>query len=200
VKDPNLKTPIGGWQGRVIRVEEDMVDIAWDSPTLQAMPTRMIEWCEEEGLDWAEMRLGVGEVELAEPRDTSAAMVRVKKELAAQHAYAYLGEEGRRIQKVLAGIDPDDELKALKVWRKHLKAVLTLPFEAEVSEHGGPFRVGEKVRVIGLSDVIDDGYGLIAELGGHHAGSAYPLCDLEVMRQSPNHQLVHDYAVWFANR
>ena len=199
-KDPDLNLPISGWQGRVTVIEDDMVDIAWDSLTLQAMPAKMIDWCEEEGLDWAEMRLGIDEVEPAKPRDTPAAAARAKKTLAAQHAYAYLGEEGHRILKVLAGIDPDDEMKALKAWRKHLKAALTFPFEAVVSEHGGPFRVGEEVRVTGLSDVIDDGYGLIAELGARHAGSAYPLCDLEVTRKSPNQLLVHDYAVWFANR
>ena len=200
VKDPDLQTPIGGWQGRVILVEEDMVDIAWDSLTLQVMPARMIDWCEEQGLDWAEMRLSADEVEPAEPRDSAAAAAHAKKTLTEQHAWAFLGEEGRRIQKVLVGIDPEDDWKAMKVWHRHLKKALTFPFEAVVAEHGGPFRPGEKVLVIGLNAHVDDKYSVIADLGGRHAGYAYPLCDLEVQGKSPNRQQVSDYAVWFANR
>ena len=200
VQDPDFRLPLSGWQGRVIAIEEGSVDIAWDSLTLQTMPTAMIDRCEVEGLDWAEMRLPIDEVEPVELRDTVAAVARVKRAITTQHAWAFLGEPGLRIQKILCGIEPEDDTAALKAWRKHLTVALAFPFDAVVTEHVGPFRVGEKVVVTALSDVIDDTYGLIAELGAARVGYAYPLCDLEATRKSPAQQLVQDYAVWFANR
>ncbi len=98
VKDPDLGRSIGGWQGRVTSCDGATVEIAWDSLTLQAMPPRMIERCEVEGLDWSAMWLGTDEVQTAEPRDRPSDAARVKKALARQHVWAHLGPEGRRIQ------------------------------------------------------------------------------------------------------
>jgi len=202
VKDPDYGTALTGWQGRATTIEDDgIVEIAWDSVTLRAMPAASIDRAEEEGLDWSTMRLYGREVEVVPARDTAAQAQKAKKTLAEQHAWAHLGPEGQRIGQVLAGIDPDDVMKALRAWRKHLQAKLTFPFEAVVSEHSGPLRVGERVRVLGLNEVVDDLYGLIADIYSPRGASAYPLCDLEVTpKKSPHYQLVDDYAVWFANR
>ncbi len=107
VTDPDMGDPIGGWQGRILAIEKrkgqpDMVHIQWDSITLKQMPALMIEHCEEEGLNWGEIWLDTEDVEPAKPRDTGKDVVKAAAEIEEQYAWAFLGRQGRSIQKVLA--------------------------------------------------------------------------------------------------
>ena len=115
-----------------------MVTITWDSVTLKAMSGSVIEQCEEQGLSWTEFGLFASEVERATPRDREQDAEPVVKELAGRYAWSYLGEEGRRINQILAGVDPDDEMACLHAWEEHLTRHLVFPFEAEVDEFQEP--------------------------------------------------------------
>lgn len=90
----------------------------------------------------------------------------------------------------------------LNAWEEYLASRLSFPFEAEVAEfqESGPFRGGDHVQVVRISQVVDL-YGVMVHVqvkGGHYN---FALCDLQVVdRRSPNHQILDDYAVWFANR
>jgi hypothetical protein len=198
VDDPDLGIDIGGWQGRVtdIRQGDDgilLVDIRWDSVTLDSMPDEAIEQCEDMGLDWRVMGLAADDVEPAVARDTEADTERVAAELADRHAWDYLGEQGKRIAAVLA---------VEEGWEGYLEEHLTFPFEAEVdeSQSRGPIRYGDRVRVTGVS-MEDETYGVIADVRLGRRKYAFPVCGLEVVdRQSPNYQIIRDYRVWFANR
>ena len=134
VKDPDSGADIGGWQGRVkeIESETDLVCIAWDSVTLRNTPASAIAESEEEGLDWTQMYLSSSDVEPASSRDTEADVADVVERLKKEHAWDDLGVEGRRIQSVLAGIDPDDEWAAMEAWKEHLGKVLDFPFEGKI--------------------------------------------------------------------
>lgn len=148
------------------------------------------------------MSLEANDVELAKSRDTTKAAEKVIKKLEAKHAWDHLEEEDKRIQAVLADVDPDDEWAAVEAWEKHLRKVLQLPFNVEVSESQdrGPLQCGDKVSVKGLT-MIDDLYGIIVEGRFGRKKYHFPLCDLEpVGKRQPNYQVVHDFAVWFANR
>lgn len=204
IVDSDFGSGIGGWQGRIAEEPDaaGMILIAWDSITLQNMPDAVIEQCEEQGLDWTHMGLEAREVELTNPRDTEEDVARVINELSDKFAWSYLGEEGRRIGEVLAGVDRDDEMAALHAWEDHLTKHVVFPFEAEVSEYQdrGPLQAGDHVTVRGISGV-DDLYGIIVRLRYGRRQYDFPLCDLEATdERSPNYQLVMDYAVWFANR
>lgn len=204
-KDPDLNIDIGGWQGRIseINERENLICIDWDSITLQNMPSALIAECEEEGLGWDQMYLGFDEVDLVEVRDTEADVDKVLDRLEAQHRYDYLGSAGQRLQKILAGIDPDDHRAVFKAWDKHLRQVLRFPFEAKVSELliRGPLRVGDRVRVQEIADVDDDSYGIIVKLKQGRKTYHFPLCDLQAIdEKSSNYQIIQDYAVWFANQ
>lgn len=198
VKDPDLGIDIGGWQGRAtdIRLDDDdtlLVDIRWDSVTLQNMPHAAIQQCEEMGLDWSVMVLAVSDVELAAARDNEADVEHIAAELADQHAWDHLDEQGKRIAAVLA---------AEEGWEGYLEEHLTFPFEAEVDEFQsrGPIQAGDQVRVTGVS-MEDEMYGIIADVKLGRRKYAFPLADLEVLDlQSPNYQIIRDYRVWFANR
>lgn len=198
---------IGGWQGRVSEIGEDddgkdLICIQWDSITLKNMPANFIDQSEEEGLEHARMYLWPEEVELAECRDTEEDVTNILAEISKSHSWSWLGEEGKRIQKVLADVDEEDVIEALEAWENYLEKNLTFPFNAEVSEHQdkGPLQSGDKVSVKKIS-LVDDLYGIIIELWLSRKKYAFPLCDLEVIaRDSPNYQSVKDYCVWFANR
>jgi len=204
VVDPDLGIEIGGWEGKIAEEpgQDNLVLISWDSVTLQNMPDSAIEQCEEQGLDWTRIYLETQEVELTTPRDTEEDVGQVVAELATKYAWSYLGEQGRRIQQVLTSVDPDDEMAGLEAWEEYLAENLTFPFEAEIDEwqERGPLQAGARVKVTGIS-LMDDLYGIIIDVRHERIKYAFPLCDLEVVDEdSPNHQIVKDYRVWFANR
>jgi hypothetical protein len=117
-------------------------------------------------------------------------------------AWLHLGDEGERIQEVLGEVDPDDEDACLEAWFNHFEKTLTFPFDAILaeSEHYGPIRTGDTVRVIALNEVFED-YGILVDVKKERRTYQLPLADLEVKdKHAPQYQPVMDYAVWFANR
>lgn len=205
-KDPDTGGDISGWQGRITDFSEDdhapTVGIRWDSITLKNIPLATLQHSEDEGLDWQCLYLYLTEVAPAPARDTEQDIQAALAEIDKQSHWLYLGEEGQRIQEVLNGIDPDDELDLLDAWEAYLEKKLSFPFEAEISEYQerGPLRTGERVQVKRIHDT-DDLYGIIVEVRRGREKFWFPLCDLEATdRSSTNYQFVKDYAVWFANR
>jgi hypothetical protein len=207
VKDPTTDDEIGGWQGRITEIEPSdkygqLVCIAWDSLTLKEMPGDMIRRFEQEGLDWQLMYLAADELLPAQPRDSKRDVKKVVVDLFDEHGWAYLGEQGDRIQEVLRDADQDDPLEPFEAWSDHLGQHLHFPFLAEVYElpERGPLRSGEHVWVQRIT-MIDDSYGIIVAVANNRVDYEFPLCDLKATdRESRNYQLTDDYAVWFANR
>ena len=151
VLDPDLGIDIGGWQGRVSEIDQqnNLIGIDWDSITLKNMPEGVIEKCELEGWNWSTMFLESTEVELTQSRDTEKDVASIFEQIESQHRWSHLGEEGKGIQAVLASVDSDDEMEALRAWKEHFKKVLSFPFEAVVDEfqERGPLRSGDKLMV-----------------------------------------------------
>lgn len=203
VQDPDLGIGLGGWQGRISEVfkDDNLVCIDWDSLTLKGMSDAIIAQCEEDGLEWRQMYLQPTDIELAAARDTEADVAQLSSQIQSRHAWEHLGEEGRRIQQILAHVDPDDERAILAAWNVYLKKVLRFPFEAGVSElqERGRLRVGDRVIVKGITE-IDELYGILVEIKGKHGVSVFPLCDLATpSRRSPNNEHLQLYSVWFSN-
>jgi hypothetical protein len=204
VRDPDFDVDVGGWQGHVL-AEPDadgLILIGWDSVTLRQMPDALVAKSEEQGLNWAQMILGPAEIEVTSPRDSARDVRQAIRELEKKHAWSFLGEEGQRINQILAGVNPDNEMAVMRAWKRHLDKCLVFSFEAEVAEfqERGPLRARDRLKVLDISDV-DDFYGIIVSAKAKHGWCDFPLCDLEVVDEgSPNYQPVHDYCVWFANR
>ncbi|MEW5920363.1 MAG: calcium-binding protein [Bacillota bacterium] len=190
---------LGGWQGRIFEIKKNedgsiLIGIKWDSITLKNMPASFIDQSEEEETDYATMYLAPEEVEPAAARDT--------EEISKKHSWSWPGEEGRRINEVLAGVEEKDVGEAFDAWENHFRKVLGFPFEAEIAEYQerGPLRQGDRVSVKRLS-MADDLYGIIVEVWRRRKKYLFPLVDLEAMdKDSPNYQPVNDYRTWFANR
>lgn len=205
VKDPDSGIEIGGWQGRIRELEEDehghtVLCVSWDSLTLRDMPKPYVEESEVAGFDWQNYYLGVEDVTPVQSRDSQHDVTRAVDEMARNVGWSSLGEEGRRIQQVLAGID--DEWEAFRAWEKYLHESLSFPFKAQVSEpqESERLREGDKVTVVNISG-LDDLYGIITGIRHGAEELDVPLCDLEVVeKNSSNKEVVRDYAVWYANR
>jgi Calcium binding len=204
VTEEDTKIDMSGWQGRVVEVDtkEDIVVVDWDSITLRNMPPSYIQRCEEEGYGWTQYYLLPSDIEPATARDSEEDVEEAIEELSADHEWEYLGEEGQAIQAVLQDVDPDDEMALLDRWGEHLGKALKFPFEAKVDEwqERGPLRSGDKVRVRKISEV-DDHYGILVDVQSPRGHYVFPLCDLATVDEnSPNHDPLQLYRVWFANR
>lgn len=207
VNDPDYGGDISGWQGRISELMGDdkgkpTVMIVWDSQTLKKISASWIKKCERDGYSWEEMGVYAHEVEHAQPRDTPEDVEQAVEEISASFSWAYLGKEGDRIQKVLDGVDEDNEMTAFYAWKDYLEKKLRFPFEAEVSEiqERGPLQAGDQVTVIGIEDV-EDLYGILVKITSRKGSFVFPLCDLKAAStKSHNYEPLDDYDVWFANR
>lgn len=204
VTDPDTGRIIGGWQGRVSAIFDEMgtLTIQWDSHTLKSIPLTHIAWCEEEGLSWSEMNLSNDEVEPATARDTEDEVARTIAEIESKSSWLYLGgEQGKRIQEIMNQVQDHDEGTAFRIWHAYLEEHLVFPFTATVAEYQrGPVRQGARVKVLDIT-FLDKTYGTMVTV--KHKDGAYelPLCDLEATNaDGETRQVVEDYALWFANR
>ena len=209
VEEPDFeKFELGGWQGRVTEIDtttmpdQILVTIEWDSKTLKQIPKWYIEQSETDGCDWKTIVLYDTEVEKTNARDKKSDVKNTQKKLEGEFHWAHLGKEGKRIGKILRGVNPDNEMKCLTRWSEYLDENLNFPIAAVVDETDdfGPIRDGDKVSIKSLPH-LEDMYGIIAEVRLGRNKYAIPLCELEVIdKNSPNYQLIDDYRVWFANR
>ncbi len=202
-KDPDSGIDISNWQGRIAEFQDNgSILIELDSVTLHSMPESYIINCEENGYEWAEYYWPLDEVASAEHRDTLAEREEVYDEIAYRYRWAYLEAEGKDIAKVVGDSD-DDGWEVFDKWENHFEEKLDFPFRAEVSEwssHGSRVKIGDKVKVIGIYEA-DEHYGILVSCKFRYRKLILPLCDLTVVdKKSPQYDLVHLYAVWFANR
>ena len=134
--------------------------------------------------------------------DTQAATETTRTELSSKYRWSFLGEEGRRINAVLAGVESKNQLAQFKAWERYLQKTLKFPFEAEVTEFlaRGQLHVGDIVKILRM-ELVDDSYGIIVHCKRYQRLLDAPLADLECTDlQSVNYEPLKDYAVWFANR
>ncbi len=172
------------------------------SITLKSIPVSSIEQMEEQGLDWAIYYLEIESLEVTEERDTQAQVRGALREISDKVGWIHLGEEGKRVQQILADIDREDTLAALRAWEQYLAEKLVFPFDAVVSEYqeSGYLQAGNEISVRRMREVHEL-YGLLVELRRGRESYDFPLCDLAVAHnQSSNYQPVKDYGIWFANQ
>ena len=209
VKEPDLEEfEIGAWQGRIIEIDtksdknNTLITIEWDSITLKRIPPDYIEQSEREGYDWKNMVLYASELEKTTPRDKKENVKKTHAKLSDKHYWDSLGDEGKRISKILDKVNPHNEMKSLQKWVEHLDEKLTFPIQAIVSnsEDDWLIKSGDKILIKSLPHIVDM-YGIIASIKLEGKKYDFPLCDIEVVDKSKaDYQLINDYRTWFANR
>lgn len=206
VADPDLDVDVSGWQGRIVEVlpEERLACVAWDSQTLRNMPPHMIAECEENGMDWRTMYLAFEDLERAEPRDTEADVAATIADLERRYAWAYLGEQGKRIRRVLKDVDPRDVEAALKAWQRFFARRLRLPLNVVVYEPPPPesgLALDDHVRLLAIREAtVED--GLLADVATRRKQRVrVPLFILQAANEtSKPAQWLDDYSTWWHNR
>ena len=212
VKDYDFGEDISGWQGRVTEFIETeqygtTVMVAWDSITLLNEPESTLIKCHEEGLSWAEMGLGLDEVERTTSRDRLKDVEEAKAQLEkiCRSFWHWIGPEGEEISQVLRGTDPDNEMEQLEAWGNYLNKKLKWPFLGEIEEFvkaSGPLRVGDLIKVRKI-EMVDDLYGIIVEVTRRPRRIRYhcPLAGIRPLDpNSPNSDSLQAYRSWFANQ
>ena len=70
IKDPDFKTDMSGWVGRILEIDSSLILIEWDSITIQQMTYDLIQKSEAEDLEWQLMNLATTDIEKTISRDT----------------------------------------------------------------------------------------------------------------------------------
>ncbi len=209
IKEPDSEEfEIGGWQGRVINIDNDtdkdyiLITIEWDSLTLGQLPSSYIQQSKIEGFDWKNMTLYESDIDKTVPRDKKENVKKVQDKLSDKYYWASYGEEGLRISNVLGEMKRNDEMKCFNIWNKYLDKNLSFPILATVdeSENNWLIKNGDELQIKSLSNFVEL-YGIIATVKFKRKTYEYPLCDLEVIdTKSKDYQPINDYRIWFANR
>ena len=192
---------IGGWHGQILGIVNDLVIINLDSIALSNISDQYIFQCEQENLNWERICLKSHEVQIAVRRDTEEGLRTIRKKIQAKHYWDYLGASGKIINQVLA-MESDDHWAAFNAWEKYLAENLSLPFDAEISEHqsSGVLKQGDKITIHGITG-NEGSYGVIVEIKLERKIYHFPLCDIESLdKSSLNSRLLYAYRNWFGNR
>lgn len=201
VLDEELGYDMGGWAGRVIENENDLLTIEWDGPTLRRIPGAMIRHGIDQGYGMNEYYLLLSDVEPAKETDTPKETAQTLAELEDRYRdYSYFQLPTFPFAtypefKTTDGLPRNDS-----AWHAHLSKSLKFPFQAiYVEGHQLPYKT--KVTLTGLNETTER-YGIL--VNGHKTGPnsiVVPLADLEGLdAQKENTKLLEWYRVWFANR
>jgi hypothetical protein len=190
--------PMGGWVGRISKVEKGTYLIRWSIETLENVHPVYRKRCERDGVNIEEYWVSVDNLEPApiEPLNMEQPTAIITRPLSVDN-------QGDRICMAY-GLTSDDPLpydsKATELsYFNYLKTNLTFPFPAQFFD---PIKDRKReVTVTGMCDdfPLDEGFGVMCEvLDGGEKGQM-PLSELEVESGNPNHQMVDDYITWFVN-
>jgi len=201
-----LDLDISGWCGRVAEYNEDesTVLVKWDSLSLRKLPPEYIEECEQDGIAWDGIFLPANELMPTKPKDTPEERQEVYEKMSFHYFWTSFGEQGARIQTLLADIDPKDYQAALQKWMNHLNRNLKLPLEVQileeiVSQVSEIIQASKQLKLVNL-DRVDDILGVIGLVETEDEQTVLPLFFLEVMdKDSINFRLLDDYNTWFAS-
>jgi len=213
---------IGGWQGRVIDIEENNIEIEWDSVTLQQMPVDYIVESFDNDLDYSSMVLYTDEVEETQARDKKVDVLKMQEKLDKQFGGSEIDEIEGRIEGILKSDDLSVNEENLEVYREYLtknisKACILTGIENFSWEEpyilgGWDRREYEELKKVNPSytdhfqfielEEVDERIGLTVKVKRVSDGNLFslPLCDLEAVDEnSENYQLVADYSFWKTN-
>ncbi|MCK5130787.1 MAG: hypothetical protein KAR40_01375 [Candidatus Sabulitectum sp.] len=211
---------IGGWQGRIIEMNSDIVTMELDSITLSKLSENYIIDSLAEDSEWTLISLEVEEVEIVKPQDNQNDVLQKQDEINSQYSCE---EEEKRISKILDSQDTfvteTNLLKYYKYLKKNVQksCVLTGMEDFDWEE---PYVIGgwsedeyekkkltnpsytDHFKIVGFVDKIDDCKGIIVKVKRLSDEQKFdlPLWDLKVIgKDSADYLLISDYSSWMTN-
>ena len=199
--------PLGDWAGTVSEIFADQTpptyEIKWNQRTLDDMPSIYRNRCERDGYEWNTVWLSEDDLELDTGEDVPMEQPTevVTRPLA-------MNDQGDRIRAIF-NLTTDDplpnvEYATLSVYYHYLVDHWSFPFQARYRPDDGRFAgTDHRVTVRSLYDLDDydaeESYGLIGVGLCQDKRIEFPIRDIDVERNDPNHQLLDDYRFWMAN-
>lgn len=196
---------VGGWQGRIKQIVDDtdidnpLLEIEWDSITLQQMPEVFVRDSYYERVPWQTMRLRQSLLAKTEPRDEEEDVSRVRNEDKIKFFMELAGESGPRIAEILTDNCIFDPHEAAQRWLSYFKnnVRLPLPVVVEDPDYRKIFKSGAIARIASF-DVADSDQGIWLTLVYNTKKLDFQLYNLKMLSaDSPYAQLLEDYKVWF---
>ncbi len=200
--DPNYPDlPLGGWAGTIVTIDEDgLCHIKLNQATVDNIHPVYRKRCKRDDLhiEILDMHQEDLDPDLGEG-------LPVEQPTNIQTKPLDPNNQEDRIRTAL-GVTTDDavpvvEKATLLTYCEYLKARLTFPFPATLSDHDGKRRIARTIPVVGMSDKspVEHEYGLVCKVKGDQEEWDVPLMLLEVSKDDPNHQLFKDYRRWFTD-
>lgn len=197
--DINIK----GWQGRVedalTNGQEVVYIVALDSPTLQELPERFIEYtCEEEYGSFSRYEFDEEDLEPAVPRDTEEEAFTTQRQLFHRFFWGDIqdDEQAARMYRIMLASPASEDIDN---WIAYFHNEVEYPFPAVVEglalQHIEP---GTEIEVLGVEGIDEEeGFGLVASIKKGRAILSYPLMELmPVNEHDPKGQPLLDYRYW----
>ncbi|MCB0595801.1 MAG: hypothetical protein H6557_25560 [Lewinellaceae bacterium] len=197
--DINIK----GWQGRVedalTNGQEVVYIVALDSPTLQELPERFIEYtCEEEYGSFSRYEFDEEDLEPAAPRDTEEEAFTTQRQLFHRFFWGDIqdDEQAARMYRIMLASPASEDIDN---WIAYFHNEVEYPFPAVVEglalQHIEP---GTEIEVLGVEGIDEEeGFGLVASIKKGRAILSYPLMELmPVNEHDPKGQPLLDYRYW----
>ena len=94
IKDHRFGIDVGGWQGQISEIDNDIIHIEWDSVTFSTFPDEYISHCQEQGLNWEKIYLNTEEVEHVIRHKTENALTNKIQEFHAENRSDFLVDSG----------------------------------------------------------------------------------------------------------
>jgi len=211
---------IGGWQGRIVEIENNIITFELDSITLSKLSENYIIESLAEDIEWKLLSLELSEVELAQPQDSKADVLQKQNEINAKYSCE---EEEKRISKILDSQETFVTEINLHKYYTYLKdklqrsCVLTGMEDFDWEE---PYIIGDwsqseyenkkktnpsytdHFELVEFIDKIDGWKGILVKVKRLSDGKVFdlPLWDLKILdKDSPDYLLVSDYSSWMTN-
>jgi len=215
----NESFDISGWEGRIKSIEEEYIEIEWDSITLAQMPNDFIQESIDEGIEYTLMVLEEKEIDISIPRDTQEDVVKMQTKM--EQIYS-TDETDKRISKILKSQNQEVNEANLTTYYRYLKSNMKKPCILTGMEDFGweePYLIGgwdkkeyEELKKINPSFTDQFEYiefneeiseiGLILDVRRISDKKRFSLFlwDLVVIdKLSDNYQLISDYSYWMSN-
>ena len=167
--DPDTGIQLDGFVGRIKEyLASNLVNIEWDSISLQNLPDIYIRSAINEGCDYLTYNIEPKDLELCVARDTPADVVKMVRKLGEKwDKLEIFGDKAELIEEIQEGVGFWD----------YLEEQIDFPFMATYEDEYRKYEDRDKVKVLKI-DNFDDHYGLLMKCKIGRRQYIFPLCEL----------------------
>lgn len=168
--DPDTGMKLDGFVGRLKEyLASNLVNIEWDSVSLQNLSDAYIRSAIKGGCDYLSYNIEPKDLEICKARDTPADVIKMVKEL---------GEKWDRLEIFGDLVEVMEEIEE-EGWDNYLTEEIDFPFKATYFGEFRGIKDTDIIKVHGMNSE-DDHYGIIMTCKLGRRNFHLPLCELDV--------------------